>query len=118
ILPEKPSLLLEEMIQTVLQNVNYRTISNTVSIGDLRNKKILFAIELSEIGSSNNLNNIFLELYKQGKNSLLASEAALIIRSNHTMFTKTLAQSIIFLANNLGCSFIGRPLVEATKNLE
>ena len=53
-----------------------------------------------------------------GKDSLKDSEGAVLIHSNYTMFTKLMAQSVIFLANNLGCSFVGRPLVEATGNLE
>lgn len=118
IIPEKPSPLLYKMMENVLGNQPFSTITSSDELEDLQNKKILFAIELNEIGVSNNLNHIFLELYKNGDDSLLGSEGALIIHSNYPMFTKTYAQSIVFLANNLGCSFTGRPLVEATKNLE
>ena len=118
IMPEEPSTLLFNMISNVLEDKEFSIITSTKELGDLQNKKILFAVELNEIGTSNALNNIFLELYKRGKDSLLNSEGAVLIHSNYSLFTKTLAQSIIFLANNLGCSFVGRPLVEATANLE
>ena len=118
ILTEEPSILLNKMIDSILKGLDYTTITSSHSLGDLKNKKILFAVELNEIGVSNELNNIFSELYKRGYNSLLGSEGALLVHSNYSMFTKTFAQSVIFLANNLGCEFIGRPLVEVTKNLE
>lgn len=118
IIPEEPSFLLTKMIDSILKDLDYITITSTDSLINLQNKKILFAIELNEIGGSNNLNNIFLELYNRGNDSLLGSEGALLVNSNYPMFTKTFAQSTVFLANNLGCEFVGRPLVEATKDLD
>lgn len=118
LIPEKPSKLLQKMIQAFVGNLTYKTISTKDNLPDLKNKKILFAVELNEIGTSNNLNNIFLELFKRGKDSMLESEATVLIHSNYQMFTKTTAGSILFFSNSLGCSFIGRPLVEATGNLE
>lgn len=118
ILPEEPSALLSKMIDSTLGDLDYITITSIEDLIGLQNKKILFAIEINEIGVSNNLNNIFLELYNKGNDSLQGSEGALLIHSSFSMFTKTSAQSTIFLANNLGCEFVGRPLVEATKDLE
>ena len=118
ILPEEPSALLSKMIFSILKDLDYITVTSTDSLVNLKDKKILFAVELNEIGTSNNLNNIFIELYNKGNDSLLNSEGALLVHSKYSMFTKTFAQSTIFLANNLGCGFVGRPLVEATKDLE
>lgn len=118
IMPEKPSTLLSHMLSNVLGDKKFSIITSTKELVNLQNKKLLFAVELNEIGTSNTLNDIFLELHKRGKDSLLYSEGAVLIHSNYPLFTKTIAQSIIFLANNLGCSFVGRPLVEATANLE
>lgn len=116
VLPETPSDLLKEMINKVLID-DVTTVKSAIDLPNLQNKKILFAVELNEIGSSNVLNDIFAELYKRGYDSLKDSEGSLLIHSNYALFTKTYAQHIVFLANNLGCSFVGRPLVEATKNL-
>lgn len=118
ILPETPSTLLENMIHTTIKDKPYKIIKDHKNLPDLKNKNLLFAIEINRIGVSNNLNNIFLNLYKRGKDSLLGSHGALLIHSKYNMFTKTAAQSIIFLSNELGCSFIGRPLVEANENLD
>ncbi len=118
LMPEEPSDLLSRMMSNTLGDEKYSIIRSSNELRNLQNKKILFVVELNEIGLSNNLNDIFLELYKRGNDSLLNSEGAILIHSNHSLFTKTTAQSIIFLANNLGCSFVGRPLVEATANLD
>lgn len=118
LIPEKPSLMLKKMIEKALGSNEYKSIDHEDNLPDLRNKKILFAVELNEIGKSNNLNNMFLELFKRGKDSLMNSNGSVLIHSDYNMFTKTTAQSIIFLSNILGCSFIGRPLVEATGDLD
>ncbi|MBU5426053.1 NAD(P)H-dependent oxidoreductase [Tissierella pigra] len=118
IVPENPSKLLSKMMSTVLDNRDFTIVKSADEVENLQNKRILFVLELNEIGTSNVLNNIFSKLYKMGKDSLKDSEGTVLIHSNYTMFTKTMAQSVIFLANNLGCSFVGRPLVEATGNLE
>lgn len=118
LMPEEPSDLLSRMMSNTLGDEKYSIIRSSGELRNLQNKKILFVVELNKIGVSNNLNDIFLELYKRGNDSLLNSEGAILIHSNHSLFTKTTAQSIIFLANNLGCSFVGRPLVEATANLD
>lgn len=118
LLPEKPNILLKKMIKQFVANRSYKTIYTKDNLPDLNNKKILFAVELNEIGTSNNLNNMLLELFERGNDSLIDSEAAVLIHSDYKLFTKTTAQSIIFLSNSLGCSFIGRPLVEATGDLD
>lgn len=118
IVPEEPSDLLYRMINKVLNDKEYITIKNENEIIELRDKFILFAVELNKIGSSNSLNLVFEKLYEMGEDSLLNSRGAILIHSNYSLFSKTTAQSIVFLANNLGCSFVGRPLVEATVNLE
>ncbi|MFA5576018.1 MAG: NAD(P)H-dependent oxidoreductase [Tissierellaceae bacterium] len=116
ILPQEPSELLKDMIGKVLDS-DVRTITRAKDLPNMKNKKILFAVELNEIGSSNILNDMFAELYRRGHDSLENSEAALLVHSDYALFTKTYAQYIILLANMLGCSFVGRPLVEATKDL-
>lgn len=118
ILPEKPSDFLECMMNNTIGNLECTIIKDHKNLPDLRNKKIVFAIELNEIGISNTLNLIMLELYKRGKDSLKGSSACVLLHSKYNNLTKTLAQSLIYLANNLGCSFCGRPLVEATRNLD
>lgn len=118
ILPEKPSSLLKEMINATTKNIEYEVLENFEQLPDLKNINIIFAIELPITGISNNLNNFFLELFNRGFDSLLGSEGIVLVHSQYQYFTKTTAQSIIFKSNLLGCRFPGRPLVEATGNLD
>lgn len=118
ILPEEPSSFLNEMINNTLEDISYHIIRNVEELPDLKNKKIIFAVELPITGESSPLNNIFNALFLRGKDALLGSSAIVLVHSNYQMFTKTCAQSIIYKANLLGCRFVGRPIVEATGNLD
>lgn len=118
ILPENPSPFLKEMIYEATIGINYKVIKNSKDLPSLQNKKIIFAMELPITGISNNLNSIFEKLFHRGNDSLENSEAILLIHSKYKLFTKTTAQTIIFQSNILGCRFMGRPMVEATGNLD
>lgn len=118
ILPEEPSSFLNKMIYNTLGDIQYKIIRNVNELPNLKNKKIIFAVELPITGESSNLNDIFNSLFLKGYDSLLDSSGIVLIHSNYQMFTKTYAQSIIYKSNLLGCRFIGRPMVEATGNLD
>lgn len=118
ILPEKPSPFLNKMIDNTLEGIPYIIVEPHGELPDLKNKRIIFAIELPITGESSNLNNIFQKLFLRGNDALYGSSAIVLIHSNYQLFTKTAAQSIIFKANLLGCRFVGRPMVEATGNLD
>lgn len=117
IIPEEPSYTLSKMIDTIAENWNTVIIENEHNLPDLRNKKIVFAVELNDAGISLGLDKILTEIFKRGKQSLYGSIGSVLIHSNTELHTKTVAQSIIFLTNQLGLSFPGRPLVEATGSL-
>lgn len=118
ILPEKPSPFLKQMIDMATKNIEYEILEDFKQLPDLRNKKIIYGVELPITGVSNNLNKFFLELFSRGYDSLLGTEGIVLVRSQYGYFTKTAAQSIIFKSNLLGCRFPGRPMVEATGNLD
>lgn len=117
IVADKPSLMLEKMINSIMSAGNFEVITNSNNLPDLRNKKIVFTAELDKSGFSINLSKIINELYDKGLDSLYGSTGAALIHSNGELFTKTAAQNIIFHANSLGCRFPGRPIVEATGSL-
>lgn len=83
--------------------------------------KKLFVIELDEIGENRCANDYLreqLSLYREkGTCNLSTSIAALIVVSGSECFTKSYARKFIFLANVMGCEFIGHPLVERVKDL-
>lgn len=117
IIPEEPSVQLKEMVAFALEGMEFVVIRGSENLPDLRNQKILFAVELNSIGLNPALMEILSHLTKKGNDTLLGATAAMIIHSSTELYTKSSAANIIFLANQLGCSFIGHPLVEATGNL-
>ncbi|MDO6354201.1 NAD(P)H-dependent oxidoreductase [Caloramator sp. CAR-1] len=109
---------LNNMLKSFLSDKPYKIIDSPEKIEKLQNKKILFALDLDEAGFCHEVNTIMSKLFELGKDSLLNSTAAILIHSPNYLFTKSQAQSIIFLANSLGCRFIGHPLVEAIKDFK
>lgn len=118
ILPESPSPFLKRMIDMTTKNIECEVLEDYEQLPNLKNRKIIFAVELPITGISNNLNRFFLKLFTRGYDSLLGSEGIVLVHSQYQCFTKTIAQSIIFQSNLLGCRFPGRPMVEATGNLD
>lgn len=89
---------------------------NLLEAGALKNSKLLFAVSLDESGIS-------LEAFKLLKYlclpecSLEGSVGGVIIDGMGELYTKDLARRITFEANLAGCTFPGKPLVEATASL-
>ncbi len=117
IIPEKPSDLLRKMIDSVAEGWNPIVIEDEHNIPNLRSKTIVFAVELNNAGISLGLDKILVEIFSRGKHGLCGSVGGVLVHSDTELFTKTVAQNIIFLTNQLGLKFIGRPLVEATGSL-
>ncbi|WP_026895801.1 flavodoxin family protein [Clostridiisalibacter paucivorans] len=117
ICPPNPSDLLVKMIQGATKSYDVVTINNKNDLPDLRNKRILFALELGDVGYNVDMYNVISSLWHRGKDALSGSTGAVITHSNNELFTKSGAQDIVFHANKLGCRFPGRPIVEATGSL-
>ena len=118
IMPGKISDGFAEIVKIATENCRLTIIKTIEDFPvDLQNKKIIFAIELDECGFNLPLFEMLLELKKRGDNVLLGSRAVIIIQSSSELFTKSTAQKMIFLTNQMGCRFPGHPVVEATHNL-
>jgi len=78
--------------------------------------KRLFVIELDEIGESEQANAYLKKQMLFYKNKETCEfdgvVAGLIVLSKTQCYTKSFAKKFIFLANQMGCEFIGHPLVE------
>ncbi len=105
------------MIQAATSSIPYILINDINNIPNLTNKKLLFIGEIDEIGYDIPLLNFFKEIIKRGSNALIGSVGGILLHSSTDGGTKRFAQDIIYLANNLGCTFIGHPLVEAINKL-
>ncbi|MBK5242565.1 flavodoxin family protein [Clostridium sp.] len=118
IIPSKNiSIMLSQMINVVTKNTNYIIVNDCNHIPNLQNKKILFASEITNIDCDIEMLQFFSKLYEKGDKCLLGSTAGVLTHSNTEHGTKRTSQDIIFLANNLGCFFIGHSVVEATSSL-
>lgn len=116
--PSRPSRLLQMMVERAIGDNSYRVIQSEMNIPDLVENDILFAVELNSIGICPEMNVILEKLWEKGSDSLEGCRGGVLVHSCWNTFTKTAAQSIIYLANKLGCMFPGRPSIEANKNLD
>ncbi|MBS4537243.1 NAD(P)H-dependent oxidoreductase [Clostridium sp. D2Q-11] len=117
IVPETPSDFLLKMVKETVMSNEFILIKNVDNLPNLQNKKILFAIELDHAGGNVEINRIFNKLFTLGNDSLKNSTGSVLVHNDNELYTKTMAQNIIFNGNRLGCRFPGRPLVEATGSL-
>ncbi len=115
--PRKISNNFAKIVEIATKDYQPVIIKTSKYLPDLRDKKIIFAIELDKCGFNISLFEILLKLKERGDDSLSGSRAVIIIQSLSELFTKSTAQRIIFLANQMGCRFPGHSVVEATYNL-
>lgn len=79
-------------------------------------KKVIFAICLSEAGVNLEYYRL-LEAFRLHPHCLDRSVGGIIVDGSSEMYTKALARRMAFSANSAGCTFPGKPLVEATGSL-
>lgn len=117
-MPGSISKVLENMAEAAAGDSAYEVIRDSHHIPDLRNSRLLFAAELNNIGTNMYIMEMLSQLYDRGIDSLSGSCGAVLVHSKNELYTKSAARNIIFLANRLGCDFLGHPAMEATGNLE
>lgn len=94
----------------------YALTVESISKRDLRGRKLLFAICLSEAGVNLEYYRM-LEYFRAHPGCLAGACAAVVVDGSGELFTKSLARRLVFSANQAGCTFPGKPLVEATGSL-
>lgn len=112
------ALRLHDVLEYGFQEHEYELLETIGQIkeADLKNKRILFAIELGESGI--NLEYVsLLKMIRMDRHMFDGSLAGLIVDGDSELFTKSVARHLVFSANRAGCSFVGRPLVEGTASL-
>ena len=95
----------------------YRIIKAVKDSDDYKGKKLLFVLNIGNIGFDIGMLDFLSKLKEKHSDAFQNSTGAVISYSKTEFGTKCSAQDIIFLANNMGCAFIGHPLVEATKDM-
>lgn len=79
-------------------------------------ERVLFAICLSEAGVNMEYYRL-LEWFREHPDCLKGAVGGIVVDGSSELFTKALARRIAFSANMAGCTFPGKPLVEATGSL-
>lgn len=112
------SLTLKNMVELSTKDIPHHIIDDIDNIPDLTNKKLLFVAQVEDVGYDIPMIQFLAKLLERGRDSLKGSTGAIIIYSIDDHGTKRIAQDIIYVTNNIGCAFIGHPLIEATSSLK
>lgn len=97
--------------------VEYLLTADDLEKTDLRGRRLLFAVCLSEAGINLEYYRM-LEYFRKAPGCLQGTCAAVLVDGSGELFTKSLARRLVFSANAAGCTFLGKPLVEATGSLK
>lgn len=109
---------LSDVLEFGLRGVDFELLETAeeAAAADLRNRRILFAIELGESGI--NLEYVrLLKMIRTNRQIFEGSVAGLIVDGSSELYTKSVARHLEFAMNRAGCTFPGRPLVEGTVSL-
>ena len=110
---------INEVLTKSLQGVDYKLVENLEEFQntDFTNKRIIFALSLGESGVNLTWYQI-LKSIRLNPHCFKGSIAGVIVDGKSELYTKDAARHLVFSSNASGCTFIGRPLVEATKDLQ
>ena len=90
--------------------------ASELETADMSNRRVLFAVSLTEAGVNMEYYRM-LEYFRSNPDCFEGSVGGIIVDGQSELFTKALARRLAFSANAAGCTFPGKPLVEATGNL-
>jgi len=121
LMPGKVSERLDYMLKYSLESYEYesiKTIDEFCEFDNIKNRRILFAVELGDTGINIELYKMFDKINSSNNNFFENSIGSILINSNNEFFTRDVARKIIMYANMKGCAFPGRPVSEATGSLQ
>lgn len=104
---------LRETAAAALEGTAHRFLS---AGDDLRGKRVLFALS-TDVGGMDAPTLALLRRLRLEKDAMQGSCAAVLLDGAGELYTKQLAQDVVFAANGTGCAFMGKPLVEGTGSL-
>lgn len=110
---------MDSVLSEALSGVKVKYLLSAEALGanDLRGKRILFAVCLSEAGTNFEYYRM-LEYFRENPRCLAGAVGGIVVDGGSELFTKSLARRLAFSANQAGCAFPGKPLVEATGSLQ
>ena len=82
----------------------------------LRGRRLLFAVALDR-GGCNEAYYRMLSRLRRNADLLSGCIGGVVVTGEGELYTKDVARDMVFAANQAGCAFLGRPLVEATGSM-
>ncbi len=108
---------LEALLANILREYDYTVIKYAKDFVPLKHQRILFAIPLGISGI--NLEYFhFLKILRTHTDMLEGSVGGIIVDGESELYTKSVAREFMFTANQAGCAFPGRAMVEGTVSLQ
>lgn len=118
LMPGEISERLKKMLEYSIKGYEYNIIKSCDDMNNLKNKKILFVVELGDSGINIELFRMLEKIKLAGNCYMENSVGSVLINSDNDLFSRDVARKIILYANFAGCMFPGRPLSEATGALK
>ena len=100
-------------MEPILQQLHLQPLSPQA---DLRGRRILFAVAVDEAGPDP-VFYAFLRRLRMDRRCMEGATACLLVDGTTELYTKSAAQELVLAANQAGCRFPGRALVEGTGSL-
>ncbi len=118
---EKPQALparLRDVLQSALKPLGPCTWHfQAEDVERLAGNRVLFAIALDDAGLNLEYTRMLARLRRNPR--LLEGKAGgVVVDGEQEIYTKSIARELVFAANQAGCAFPGKPLVEATGSLQ
>ena len=108
---------LNALLKEILKDYDCKVIRYAEEFAPLKNQRILFAIPLGISGI--NLEYFhFLKILRTHTDMLEGSVGGIIVDGESELYTKSVAREFMFTANQAGCAFPGRAMVEGTESLQ
>lgn len=117
LMPGEISDRLQKMLSYSIEGLSCNIVRDLHNV-DLKNKKILFVIELGDTGINIELYKMLEKIKTSGPDYMKNSHGSLLVNSSNELFSRDVARKTILYANMAGCMFPGRPITEATGSLK
>lgn len=115
---DKPKTVrLAEVLDDIMEDYDVKVIEFVKDFKPIHNEKVLFAICLGESGINLEYYR-FLKILRTDFFYMCGCIGGVIVDGESELFTKSVAREITFAANQAGCYFPGRAMVEATGSMQ
>ena len=112
-----PTPRLRQLLDSVLDGLPCQSASpEDLARGRLQGQRVVFALGTDDLGMGPETLAL-LRTLRQYPNALTGSAAVVLADGAGELYTKQAAQALVLAANQAGCCFPGKPLVEGTGSL-